>query len=190
MSLGEKLFKIRGYTPIPFLLLALILINPQPFLIVVGFFMIILGEFLRIWGVSYAGAATRTREAGAQELVTNGPFAYVRNPLYIGNIFIYVGAVVMSGGWFPLLAIIVFLFFYFQYYYIVQHEETQLEKLFNESYIKYINEVPRFFIKLKPYENRSKIVPDLKKAMRSERSTFIAMGTFLILFILRLIGVF
>ena len=116
MSLGEKLFKIRGYTPIPFLLLALILINPQPFLIVVGFFMIILGEFLRIWGVSYAGAATRTREAGAQELVTNGPFAYVRNPLYIGNIFIYVGAVVMSGGWFPLLAIIVFLFFYFQYY--------------------------------------------------------------------------
>ena len=79
MTLGEKLFKIRGYTPVPFLLMALVLIKPEPFLIVVGFFMIVLGEFLRIWGVSYAGAATRTREAGAQELVTNGPFAYVRN---------------------------------------------------------------------------------------------------------------
>ena len=96
----------------------------------------------------------------------------------------------MSGGWFPVLAFIVFLFFYFQYFYIVQHEETQLEKLFKDSYLQYKKEVPRFFIKLKPYDNRSKIIPDLKKALRSERSTFIAMGTFLSLFVLRLIGVF
>ena len=99
MKLGELLFKSRGYTPIPFLLVALIFAVPVNQLIIIGLFMIFFGEFMRLWGVSYAGAATRTREAGAPELVSNGPFAYVRNPLYIGNILIYVGAIVLSGVW-------------------------------------------------------------------------------------------
>jgi protein-S-isoprenylcysteine O-methyltransferase Ste14 len=187
LKLGEILFKIRGYTPIPFLILALIFVKPITYLILLGFFMIIFGEFFRIWGVMYAGAATRTREAGAPELVTNGPFAHVRNPLYIGNIFIYVGAIVMSGAWFPELVFIVFIFFYFQYYFIVLHEESKLEQLFGEIYLNYKKKVPRFFIKFMPYENKSNINPDIKKALRSERSTFIAMAAFLIFVVIRIL---
>ena len=185
MKLGEILFKSRGYTPIPFLLVALIFAIPQNQFIIVGLLMILFGEFMRLWGVSYAGAATRTRDAGAPELVSNGPFAIVRNPLYIGNIFIYVGAVVLSGVWFPYLAILVFLFFYFQYTFIIFHEEEKLEELFKESYIDYKKAVPRFFPKFTAYKNKSSISPQVKKAFRSERSTFIAMGTFLALFVLR-----
>ena len=186
MKLGELLFKSRGYTPIPFLLVALIFAVPQTQLIVFGLLMIFSGEFMRLWGVSYAGAATRTREAGAPELVSNGPFAYVRNPLYIGNILIYVGAVVLSGVWFPYLAIIVFIFFYLQYTFIISHEEETLEDLFKDSYIEYKKNVPRFFPKFTAYKDKSNISPQVKKAFRSERSTFIAMGFFLILFVLRI----
>jgi protein-S-isoprenylcysteine O-methyltransferase Ste14 len=185
LKLGELFFKSRGYTPIPFLLVALIFANPQKHFIVVGLIMILFGEFMRLWGVSYAGAATRTREAGASELVSNGPFAYVRNPLYVGNILIYVGAVVLSGVWFPYLSILVFLFFYFQYTFIISHEEDKLEELFKESYIEYKKHVPRFIPKFIADKNKSNIVPQIKKAFKSEKSTFIAMGTFLALFILR-----
>lgn len=142
---------------------------------------------MRIWGVSYAGAATRTREAGAPELVSNGPFAYVRNPLYIGNILIYVGSIVLSGVWFPYLAIIVFLYFYFQYTFIIAHEEATLQDLFKESYLEYKKSVNRFFPKFVPFKNQSNIEPQIKKAIRSERSTFISMGTFLLLFVLRVL---
>ncbi len=185
MKLGELLFKSRGYTPIPFLLFALIFANPERVLIIIGIGMILLGEFMRLWGVSYAGAVTRTREAGAPELVSNGPFAYVRNPLYIGNILIYTGSVVLSGTWFPYLAVLVFLFFSIQYIFIILHEEKKLEDLFKQSYIEYKKFVPRFIPKFIPYKNKSNIIPQVKKAFRSERSTFIAMGIFLLLFVLR-----
>jgi len=155
LKLGELLFKSRGYTPLPFLLVALIFAIPNIYYIIFGLLMILLGEFMRLWGVSYAGAATRTREAGAPELVSNGPFAYVRNPLYIGNILIYVGSIVLSGVWFPYLAIIVFLFFYFQYTFIISHEEEKLEELFKDSYKDYKKAVPRFFPKFTAYKNKS-----------------------------------
>jgi len=185
LKIGELLFKSRGYTPIPFLLIALVFANPQKTLVISGIVMILLGEFMRLWGVSYAGAATRTREAGAPELVSNGPFAHVRNPLYIGNILIYVGAVVLSGTWFPYIAILVFLFFYIQYTFIISHEEEKLEDLFKDSYVEYKKSVPRFIPKFMPYKNKSNIVPQTNKAFRSERSTFISMGSFVILFIMR-----
>lgn len=186
MKIGELLFKTRGYTPVPFLLIALIFADPQFTLVISGIILIFLGEFMRLWGVSYAGAATRTREAGAPELVSNGPFAYVRNPLYIGNILIYVGAVLLSGTWFPYLAILIFLFFYIQYTFIVSHEEAKLEILFKDSYVEYKKSVPRFIPKFIPYKQKSNIIPQVKKAFRSERSTFISMGSFLLLFIIRI----
>ena len=186
MKIGELLFKARGYTPVPFLLFALVFADPNIIFVILGIILIFLGEFMRLWGVSYAGAATRTREAGAPELVSNGPFAYIRNPLYIGNILIYVGAVVLSGTWFPYLAVIVFLFFYIQYTFIISHEEAKLEILFKKSYIEYKKSVPRFIPKFIPYINKSNIIPQVKKAFRSERSTFISMGSFLLLFIFRI----
>ena len=60
------------------------------------------------------------------------------------------------------------------------------EVAFREIYIEYKKEVPRFFPKFSLYKNRSNISPEIKKAFKSERSTFIAMGTFLVLFVLRI----
>ncbi len=56
-----------------------------------GFLVLSSGEFLRAWGVFYVGAETRvTHRVGASKLVTSGAFGHVRNPLYVGNILIYV----------------------------------------------------------------------------------------------------
>ncbi|MEK9136428.1 MAG: methyltransferase, partial [Bacteroidota bacterium] len=53
---------------------------------VLGFLLMVGGEAIRFWGVSIAGSETRTTgKVGGTYLITNGPFAYMRNPLYVGN---------------------------------------------------------------------------------------------------------
>ena len=62
-----------------------------------GFAVIALGEFSRLWGVAIAGSETRTTgPVGGTYLITRGPFAYVRNPLYVGNMLLYSGVGVMA----------------------------------------------------------------------------------------------
>ena len=55
----------------------------------VGAFFIVAGEALRVWA---AGHLVKN-----ERLVTSGPYAYVRNPLYLGRLFIFSGLCVMSG---------------------------------------------------------------------------------------------
>jgi protein-S-isoprenylcysteine O-methyltransferase Ste14 len=110
-----------------------------------GFLIIISGELIRIWAVSYAGSETRTTgDAGGTFLVTQGPYSIVRNPLYIGNMIIYFGIGVMSNALFPYLSILALIFFGFQYYTIIKIEEEYLEKTFKTNYLLYKKSVKRF----------------------------------------------
>ncbi|MHB8463181.1 MAG: methyltransferase family protein, partial [Vulcanimicrobiaceae bacterium] len=52
----------------------------------------LLGALLRLWGSSYlGGASVWSTTPQTQVFVTAGPFAWVRNPLYLGNFLIVVG---------------------------------------------------------------------------------------------------
>ena len=85
--IGPVFFRLRSLTPIPFILILIFFSQPTPLPIVLGSLLIVLGEWLRIWAVGYAGGSTRTRTLGAaRDLVTTGPYAHVRNPLYLGNL--------------------------------------------------------------------------------------------------------
>lgn len=173
-NLKTEIFKYRSYTPIPFLILMFIYqwINVWSFIL--GFIVALTGEWFRLWGVCYAGSETRTTgSVGGTYLVISGPFAHVRNPLYVGNILIYFGFGIMSFALFPYLQIIALLFFYFQYRFIIKEEEVYLMKTFNEDYKKYIKNVPRFFPKLNAYKNPDIPQPafNLKAGLRSEKRT-------------------
>jgi protein-S-isoprenylcysteine O-methyltransferase Ste14 len=183
--MGELLFKIRGYTPLPFFLIAVIDQQPQRGLINLGLLLIVWGEFMRLWGISFAGAATRTRNVGAGELVTNGPYAHLRNPLYLGNIFMYSGVVLAFGGWLPYLLYLVIFYFSLQYILIVKVEEKKLSELFDEKFERYKESVPRFLPRLSPYPQRSKIKPNLYAAFKSEKSTFMVIGALILVFLVR-----
>ena len=112
---ASKIFEYRSYTPIPFLVLMFIFFKGTPESMVIGFFMALLGELFRFWGVSYAGSETRTTgEVGATYLVVSGAFAHLRNPLYLGNMLMYLGIGIMSMALFPYLQIVAFLWFVFQ----------------------------------------------------------------------------
>ena len=98
MGIRKFFFKYRSYTPIPIVLLIIYCSEPTKSFIMIGLALIAPGEFIRISAVRYAGGATRTRNVGAPYLCTSGPYSLTRNPLYCGNVIIYIGTVFFAGG--------------------------------------------------------------------------------------------
>ncbi len=177
-KLASTLFKYRSYTPIPFLLVMVIFQEATPASLITGFSVSIVGELIRFWGVSWTGSETRTTsEVGGSNLIISGPFAYVRNPLYIGNVLIYIGLGIMSFALFPYLQIAALLFFVFQYHFIVKEEENYLHKTYGSFYEEFVKNVPRFLPRLTPYKNPEIIQPDFKpkEGLRSEKRTLQAL---------------
>lgn len=174
-KIGNFLFKNRSYTPLPWVFLMILFMSPTLTSVIIGAGMVLIGEFIRLWAVSYAGSETRTTgDVGGSNLVTQGPFGIVRNPLYIGNIIIYVGVGVMSNALFPWLTLIAFLYFVFQYYCIILNEEEYLQNTFKENFLLYKKKVHRFlptFGRL-PEELNSNITQSWKDGFNSEKRTF------------------
>ena len=174
-KIGNFLFKNRSYTPLPWVFLMILFMSPTLTSVVIGVAMVLIGEFIRLWAVSYAGSETRTTgDVGGSNLVTQGPFGIVINPLYIGNIIIYVGVGVMSNALFPWLTLIAFLYFVFQYYCIILNEEEYLQNTFKEKFSLYKKTVHRFlptFGRL-PEELNSNITQSWKDGFNSEKRTF------------------
>jgi|Deesub1362B_J571_1020462.scaffolds.fasta_scaffold15544_2 protein-S-isoprenylcysteine O-methyltransferase Ste14 len=185
MDIRLWLFNHRSYTPIPLLVIALILAEPTWLSFLAGFVLALGGELLRIWGVAHAGSITRTTTGTkADELVMTGPYAYVRNPLYWGNFFMMVGACIAAWPWMPWMLFIVLAFFVFQYGLIISLEEEFLRGKFGELYRQYCRHVPRIFPRFRPYRSGQNRKPSLAAALKSELSTFLNFfGTFLLIFL-------
>jgi len=147
--------------------------KPNLYSMITGFLIALFGEMIRFWGVCYIGSESRTTgKVGGTKLLVSGPFAYVRNPLYVGNILIYMGIGVMSNALFPYLIIFGFIFFVFQYYFIIIEEEKYLKDEFKEDYIEYYKNVRRFIPKLRPYKkSNNKINFEFSRGISSERRT-------------------
>jgi protein-S-isoprenylcysteine O-methyltransferase Ste14 len=192
MSLASNFFKYRSYTPIPFVVVMLIFAYPNIWSLILGFLITVSGELIRLWGVSWAGSETRTTgNVGGTYLIVSGPFAHLRNPLYLGNILMYTGLGIMSFALFPWLQIAGFVFFSLQYYMIVQEEEKYLEQTFGKEYDDYKKNVPRFIPRLTKYKAGKVEQPeyDIKKGLKSERRSLQAFTlvtiTVLLLWFLR-----
>jgi protein-S-isoprenylcysteine O-methyltransferase Ste14 len=171
------LFRYRSYTPVPLVALMLLFARPTVASFAWGLPLALLGEMIRLWGVSLAGSETRvTGGVGASQLVTSGPFARVRNPLYAGNILLYLGMGIASNALFPWLQAGALLWFVFQYSAIVSLEEEFLGKKFGDEYARYAGAVPRFFPALRPYGGGGP-QPALSwsRGLRSERRTLQAI---------------
>jgi protein-S-isoprenylcysteine O-methyltransferase Ste14 len=176
MDLRKVFFKYRSYTPIPLLLAILIWADPSPASLAGGFVVTFLGECLRIWAVSHAGGATRTTgEAGAgAELITHGPFAYVRNPLYLGNFLIALGFCLMAAAWMPWMLFIFLALFGVQYRLIISLEEEFLRRHFGKIYEDYLAQVPRFIPRLRPFRQQSTPAMPLARALKIEKDTLLS----------------
>jgi protein-S-isoprenylcysteine O-methyltransferase Ste14 len=181
---GAVLFRHRGWLPVPFLLVPLLAPGVMEATNwVLGFVFIVLGEAIRLAGVAAAGTVTRRRSRTVQRLVTYGIFAWMRNPLYVGNFLIWIGFTVISGVlWFLPIAVLLFAV---EYTLIVRYEEGVLESIFGEEYLVYKRRTPRWIPRpagahgAAPADARY----DWGEAWRSELSTFAQYVVLVIAFV-------
>jgi len=149
-KLGGWLFRHRTAIPIP-LAIALLLIPvceaPFSWTLALGGVMLTLGgEALRLASVHRIGVISRTRSDRLGPLVTTGPFAYTRNPLYIGNVFIWMGFALTAE--LPSLAVIFGILLWVEYHAIVKWEENLLESRHGVDYNAYRARVARWVPRL------------------------------------------
>jgi protein-S-isoprenylcysteine O-methyltransferase Ste14 len=103
-------------------------------------------------GVMLAGLLVRAAASGHirknAQLATTGPYAYVRNPLYLGSILIAIGFIIAARNWWiGLGALAMFLLIYVP---VVQAEEKYLRANL-PGYDEYCAQVSRFWPRLTPY---------------------------------------
>jgi protein-S-isoprenylcysteine O-methyltransferase Ste14 len=204
--LGGWLFRHRTVIPLPFaaaiLGLRVGLAPSSAGLLAAGVIVTIAGELLRLWGVHHIGAISRTRADRLGPLVSSGPFALVRNPLYLGNIALWVGfALTARLVW---LAPVILILLGLEYHAIVRWEEQLLESRLGQAYREYASRVPRWtphlFNRRARRDRRERIQTDLsavsavsavrtageswRATLFSERGTLLAIvAAYLLLFL-------
>ena len=203
--LGGWLFRHRTSLPLPVAVAILTLrigeAPPSALLAGTGVAITVIGELIRAWGVHHIGTISRTRSDRLGPLVACGPFALLRNPLYVGNIALWVGfALTARLVW---LAPVILLLLGLEYHAIVRWEETLLESRLGQAYRDYAARVPRWIPAFNrgarkapgardPFEtdlSASSAVPavqpySLRATLFSERGTLLAIAAgFLLLWL-------
>lgn len=133
----------RWRVPLGFLCGALFILFARPTFrsLLGGAAISILGLLLRAW------AAGHIRKNA--ELATSGPYAYTRNPLYLGSFLLGLGFTIGSGRWqLGMLFAVLFLGIYLP---VMRVESATLAQLFGEKFKNYADAVPLFFPRFAPY---------------------------------------
>src|SRR5919112_2763774 len=114
--------------------------RPTPRALLIGASVSLLGLALRAW------AAGHIRKNA--ELAVSGPYAYTRNPLYLGSFLLGIGFTVASGQ--PLLGLLFAALFLGIYLPVMRVESATLAGLFGEDYTRYARAVPLLLPRLLP----------------------------------------
>jgi protein-S-isoprenylcysteine O-methyltransferase Ste14 len=183
IQLGGWLFRHRTVLPLPAAVAILALrIGEAPAsarLVAAGVAATVLGELIRLWGVHQIGVISRTRSERLGPLVDGGPFAILRNPLYVGNIALWVGfALTARLVW---LAPVILLLLGLEYHAIVRWEERLLESRFGDAYRAYAARVPRWMPTFNRGERRARrergfAAYSWRETLFSERGTLLAIA--------------
>ena len=119
-------------------------------------------------GVALIGLALRAWSAGHirknSALATSGPYAYTRNPLYLGSFLLGLGFTIASGQ--PWLVIPFAALFMGIYFPVMRVEAKHLAGVFGENYENYALAVPLFFPRVSAYRGDEGIRFDAGLYMR------------------------
>jgi protein-S-isoprenylcysteine O-methyltransferase Ste14 len=111
--------------------------RPTALTIVIGGALILAGETLRLWAASFIGPHSRGTTLRAPRLVTEGPYALMRHPLYAGNGLVCAGLLVFSGAFLPWLPLVFIPAFLVQYALFMAREERFLAAEWGREWKEY-----------------------------------------------------
>ncbi|HET9480506.1 MAG TPA: isoprenylcysteine carboxylmethyltransferase family protein [Candidatus Polarisedimenticolia bacterium] len=117
-----------------------------------AFGLVLAGGAVRSWAMGYHVWRRVHGPGSERSLITAGPYALVRNPLYLGTLLISAGIALMSGSWAILIIYVVV--FWLGYYAIILWEERRLGSQFGDRYGDYFRSVPRLVPALRVWGRR------------------------------------
>jgi protein-S-isoprenylcysteine O-methyltransferase Ste14 len=120
------------------------LARPSALSMVVGSSIVFIGVMIR----AFASGHVRKNE----QLTTSGPYAYTRNPLYLGSLVLACGFALASRSWW--VALIIAVIFFVIYLPVMRSEEDFLRRQFPD-FEDYARCVPRLFPRFTPYQSSS-----------------------------------
>jgi len=191
---GHLLFRWRSFTPVPLIALALPLVwrsrgeAHSALWLASGLLACALGQAFRVWVIGQVpdGTSGQNEKLIATGLNQSGPYAWTRNPLYLGNLGISLGLALVTHS--ALLVALVALLFFLQYAAIISVEEAFLRERFGQQYLDYCERVPRFFPRI-PREDGKHAAPleparpwSLARAIRKEHNPLAAWLLLALLF--------
>ena len=167
MNVTERLkrsFKPRFAVIYPFGFFVMVFCFPNETSIRAGIGYIISGMLIRLWSNGYA--------IKNDKLTTSGPYAFVRNPLYLGTFLIAIGFVIVLKSQPPVLEWIAgglfLLALSFMYYRTIQAEQGMLLAKFGDTYRDYCQKVPAMIPCLVPYSKGEKWPFSLQRLINSK----------------------
>jgi protein-S-isoprenylcysteine O-methyltransferase Ste14 len=131
-----------------------------------GTLLLSMAVFLRTWGTSYLRAEVmRDSRVHTEKLLADGPYRYVRNPLYLGNILMAMAIGLMASRVGFLILSIGMTVFVLR---LILREEAELLRDQGESYKRYCAAVPRLVPSLTPRIAEAGNQPHWTSGIRAE----------------------
>jgi protein-S-isoprenylcysteine O-methyltransferase Ste14 len=112
--------------------------KPQPKWLFCGVGIAAMGLLLR----AYAAGHLRKHK----QLATSGPYAYTRNPLYLGSVLLAAGFSVASHSWISTTFLAAYLIVFYPV--VIRREQTELRTLYGDAFVEYASKVPAFWPRL------------------------------------------
>jgi len=178
----ERSFKPRFAVIYPFGFFVLFFCSLNDASLKGGIGWIIAGLLIRLWSNGYA--------VKNDKLSTCGPYAFVRNPLYLGTFLIAIGFVIVLKSEPPLLEWTAggtfLLALSFMYYRTIHAEQGMLSAKFKDAYEDYCQQVPAIIPCLVPYSKGEKWPFSLQRLFKSkEHKTVFWIFILLVVFYLK-----
>jgi protein-S-isoprenylcysteine O-methyltransferase Ste14 len=149
-----------------------------PVIVVMGALVAALGAVLRVWGTAYLGSSTvyhMQMQAGI--LMADGPYRYVRNPLYLGSAFAILATTLIMPPTGALLVIVLLALFMVR---LILAEEAFLIPRLGDAYRTYLQAVPRIIPLLRTNLKRGSYQPHWIAAILAELypiGVFVSLAT-------------
>jgi Phospholipid methyltransferase len=175
MNIARAASRWRVRLSYPLAVLVLLLAEPTPRSILVGAAVGILGLLVRARAAGYLDKQ--------KVLTITGPYAYTRNPLYLGSAILAAGAAIAMHSW--ISGLILCGYFAVFYSIVMKREEQELRMQHGAAFDEYARAVPLFLPRLRPAKLSATASPPFSfEQYKKNREYRAAVGFLLLLVVL------
>jgi protein-S-isoprenylcysteine O-methyltransferase Ste14 len=142
-DLRHRRRRFRQFAGVVLVFLLTLAGRPEPAPFAIGVVVVLVGMGIRMWA---SGHVMKN-----ETLATDGPYAHVRHPLYVGNVVIAVGFCLASGVWWSVVAAAAVLLVFYPP--AIRYEDQKLQRLFPGEWDRWAAETRALVPRLEPYRS-------------------------------------